>query len=161
MFKPDPTCPICSTPGSVELLRGVQKDYLNSQGQSFRVTGLVSLHCHACGETYLNPEADKLNAPLILDVKRISEGLLPSCEIRRIIDKVKVVTHLPETQIERILGIGDRSLARWKTRAAQSPMADAVLMMLDRDPEAITYIAESRGIELILASKRGRPRKKA
>jgi YgiT-type zinc finger domain-containing protein len=159
MFKPEPECPICSTQDSVEVLTNVSKEYLNSDGKSFRVDGLVSLHCKVCGETYINTQADKLNAPKILDAKRSSEGLLPSTEICRILDKVKEKSHLPESQIERILGIGERSLPRWKTRVAQSAMADAILLMLDRDPDAILYLAECRGIELTPSKGRGRPRR--
>jgi hypothetical protein len=57
--------PNCSTPNSVEVLTDVKKEYRNSNSKPFSVEGLVFFHCTACGEHYINPEADKLNAPKI------------------------------------------------------------------------------------------------
>lgn len=159
MFKPDKECPICEAQDSVEILADETREFKNNEGKPFVVTGLAYLHCRACGEKYVNTEADKLNGPKILDAKRISEGLLPSTEITRILAKVKEKTKLSDRQIEKILDIGDRSIPRWKRDVCQSGMADAVFLLLDHDPDGIQYIAEKRGIDWqSLFRGRGRPR---
>jgi len=152
MLKPDEKCPLCGGLHTVEVITRT-KEFRNKRGEPFQVEDHVSFQCSACGEDYISYGASRLNDPKILDAKRISEGLLPSTEIKRIFSKVKKTCHLPESQIEQILGISDRSIPRWKNHISQSPIVDVVLFFLDRDPEAIRYIAERRGVPMTETAK--------
>lgn len=157
MFKPSERCPFCLSKGTVEVLENDTWEYLDRNQRSFEVSGITCFHCKSCGEKSVNGEMDRLNHPKILDARRISESLLSSEDIKRILGKAKEALPIAESQLEAILGIGPKSFARWKAgKVSQSPAADALLRLIDKDPSNIVYLAQQRGVD-VSARKRGRP----
>ena len=96
----------------------------------FELTGLSFEKCINCGEEYLSPEdiddeEKKLNA--ILENERKKKGLLTAPEIK----EIRKTLGYSQDELDKLLGFGARSFARWETyRADQSKAADLLLRAL-------------------------------
>ncbi len=154
MYKPDKICPICNTEGSVKVVENATWNYpAGPSSPAFSVEGITCMTCQACGEEYVSPEMDKANLPKINEAKRKAMKMLSGAEIEEIVEK----TGLSAKELENVLGLGPHSFTRWKKgQVIQSPMADALLIALKRDPGLVGEMAARRDVP-ITNRKKGRP----
>lgn len=86
--------------------------------------------CLNCGEEYLNPDDCKLQQQKLiqaLEENRKRKGLLTGQEIKAIRESLDI----SQEKLERLLGFGAKSFARWETyKADQSKAADLLLRAL-------------------------------
>ncbi|OGH99909.1 MAG: hypothetical protein A2Y25_05455 [Candidatus Melainabacteria bacterium GWF2_37_15] len=98
----------------------------------FELSGLSYEKCLDCGEEYLSPEDiaienQKLNE--VLQKERMKKGLLTASEIK----EIRKELGYSQDELDKLLGFGARSFARWETyRADQSRAADLLLRALKR-----------------------------
>jgi len=86
--------------------------------------------CFDCGEIYYSPEdlelLDKKRIE-VLEAGRIKKGLLTALEIKEIRENLGY----SQAELERSLGFGNKSFARWETyKLDQSRAADCLLRAL-------------------------------
>ena len=98
----------------------------------FQLSGLSFEKCSDCGEIYFSPDDIKikeqeLNKKLIEERKK--KGLLTAPEIK----EIRKSLGYSQNELDRLLGFGARSFARWETyRTDQSRAADLLLRALKR-----------------------------
>lgn len=104
----------------------------SSKVKRFKLSGLSFEKCDDCGEIYFSTEdietkEQKLNERLVQDRKK--KGLLTAPEIKEIRNNLGY----SQDDLDKLLGFGARSFARWETyRADQSRAADLLLRALKR-----------------------------
>ena len=77
---------------------------------------------------------------------RSHDHLLSGADIRRIREERLRVT---QSLLEKALGLGEKTVVRWETeRVLQPKSTDNLLRLLDRDPDALRFLAEMHGVEL-------------
>lgn len=132
MTKPLERCAVC---GSDKMERLENQNHkvpfkMASKLKWFELSGLSFEKCHSCGEIYYSPDdidlkEQKLNEAL--EENRRKKGLLTAKEIKEIRESLGY----SQDKLDKILGFGARSFARWETyRADQSRAADLLLRAL-------------------------------
>ena len=117
-----------------------------SKLKKFTLSGLSFEKCLDCGEIYFSFEdieikEQKLNEVLINERKK--KGLLTAQEIK----EIRASLGYSQDQLDKLLGFGARSFARWETyRADQSKAADLLLRALKSggNPLLKTIIEEQK-----------------
>lgn len=126
------TCAVC---GSEKIKRLIKQELdvsfkTSSKLKQFKLSGLSFEKCTDCGEIYFSPEdietkEQKLNQKLIKE--RRKKGLLTAPEIK----EIRKSLGYSQEELDKLLGFGARSFARWETyRADQSRAADLLLRAL-------------------------------
>lgn len=93
--------------------------------------------CQSCGEQILPPELDRA----IDDESRRRQGLLTPREIREIRER----TCLSQEDMARLLGIGDKTYARWEAgRSCQNKSSDYLIRLADRNPGLLSVLEARR-----------------
>jgi putative zinc finger/helix-turn-helix YgiT family protein len=113
--------------------------WLELEGMSFE-------KCLDCGEIYYSPEdlelLDKKRTEA-LESGRKKKGLLTAQEIK----EIRATLGYSQDQLDKLLGFGARSFARWETyRADQSKAADLLLRALKSGGDSLlkTIISEQK-----------------
>jgi putative zinc finger/helix-turn-helix YgiT family protein len=95
--------------------------------KKIKLTGVSFDKCLDCGEEYLNAFDCELHDQKLreaLEAERKRKNLLTADEIKEIRESLGY----SQTQLEKLLGFGSKSFARWETyRADQSKAADLLL----------------------------------
>ncbi|HEX2203438.1 MAG TPA: type II toxin-antitoxin system MqsA family antitoxin [Longimicrobium sp.] len=103
------------------------------------------LRCGACGETYFAPGQMREAQRAAADVVRGEEGLLTPSEILEIRKRYG----LSQTDLERLLGTGPKTVTRWERGSVpQNATADTLLRVLRDWPEVVRRLAGERGMAL-------------
>jgi len=104
--------------------------------KNIKLIGMSYDKCQDCGEEYLSPEDCKLQDQKLteaLEQNRRKRGLLTGQEIK----EIRETLDYSQNQLERLLGFGAKSFARWETyRADQSRAADLLLRAIKNGGKA-------------------------
>jgi len=140
------SCPICG--GRVE--SGSAERDLRVGKRTVTLT-IVAPACVECGEYFLSPnelEEIQLRASELI---RKEEGLLFPQQIEGIRKKLR----LSQTQFERLLGVGEKTVVRWERGTVfQNSATDNLLRVLDAVPEALAFLAKRQEVDLGEGSER-------
>jgi HTH-type transcriptional regulator/antitoxin MqsA len=103
------------------------------------------MRCDACGAEFFLPgqmdAAQRLGAAKM----RSAEGLLAPEEIKAF----RETRGITQAQLERLLGVGPKTVVRWERGTVfQNPATDALLRVIRGVPAAGRYLAELRGVDL-------------
>ena len=98
--------------------------------KKLNLTGLSFSKCFKCGEIFFNSVDSKIHDEQLvkaLEENRRKKGLLTANEIKQIREE----NNLTQEQLEKILRVGAKNVARWETyKSDQSKAADLLLRML-------------------------------
>ena len=128
-------CPLCGL-GTVSVVDGpVRVDFRDAS----YVVSLRHEECSSCGEQFFSPaEVDQLQS-LAAGAARHERGLLTPDEIRAL----RRDLGLSQERLERLLGLGPKTVVRWeKGTVFQSVAADRLLRSLRFFPELLELLAE-------------------
>lgn len=126
-----PTCPICGSrsiastgePVTVELRTG-----------SYTVSGFEYERCTACGEEFHPAGQTDAIRSAASKVAREEACLLLPDEIR----ELRMSLGLTQGDLERLLGVGEKTVGRWERGLfVQSKTADTLMRLLQAHPELI------------------------
>jgi len=93
--------------------------------------------CQSCGERILPHELDRA----LDDESRRRQGLLTPREIREIRER----TGLSQEDMARLLGIGDKTYARWESgRSFQNRSSDYLIRLADKNPSLLSVLEARR-----------------
>jgi putative zinc finger/helix-turn-helix YgiT family protein len=106
-------------------------------GEKMAVTGIAHLRCPKCGEGILSLEAARELSLRAHAAYRERFGLLSPNEIR----SIRVKYGLTQSQLAKLLRLGDNTLSRWEAgRIVQSAAMDLLLRLLRDLPENLRYL---------------------
>jgi HTH-type transcriptional regulator/antitoxin MqsA len=128
-------CPVCGR-GTVSVIDGpVRVDFRDAS----YVVLLRHEECSVCGEQFFSPaEVDQLQLLAAGEARR-ERGLLAPDEIRTL----RRDLGLSQERLERLLGLGPKTIVRWeKGTVFQSVAADRLLRSLRFFPELLELLAE-------------------
>jgi HTH-type transcriptional regulator/antitoxin MqsA len=128
-------CPVCGR-GTVSVIDGpVRVDFRDAS----YVVSLRHEECSSCGEQFFSPaEVDQLQL-IAASAARHERGLLTPDEIRAL----RRDLGLSQERLERLLGLGPKTIVRWeKGTVFQSVAADRLLRSLRFYPELVGLLAE-------------------
>lgn len=101
--------------------------------------------CTACGEELYLPGMMDAVMRRASDRIRREDGLLAPEQIRGIRERYG----LTQGEMERLLGVGPKTYVRWERGTVfQNAATDALLRLLDANPENARLLAEWHGVEL-------------
>jgi HTH-type transcriptional regulator/antitoxin MqsA len=103
------------------------------------------MRCDECGEEFFLP--GQMEAAQKLASAQIREclGLLAPDQVKEAREKYG----LSQTTMERLLGVGPKTVVRWERGTVfQNKATDALLRLIRDVPEAAAYLAAERGVEL-------------
>ena len=146
---PEETCALCGTGRAIV----IRETYTFSvRGRSYNLRADECYRCTDCGETYYDGWQGKRHSERVLALRRQSEGLLAPDEIRALRRRYA----LTQKQLEKILGLGTKTVVRWERGTVlQSRAADDVLRLLARCRANMELLARHRGVRL--GNSRERP----
>lgn len=125
------TCPICS---SGELVPENYSDEIFYKNIRARISLFEHSVCTSCETSITDASQSKANKLLIIDFRRIIDGLLPSYEIHRIRKKLK----LSIKDASKIIGGGGVAFSKYETGAINQSLAvDNLLRTLDDNPSLL------------------------
>jgi len=127
----------CVTCGSTDIKRFENQTEkmefkVGNKIKKFLLTGLSYSKCQKCGEGYLNPQDGHIETQKLLEAlaeDRRKRGLLTAEEIKEIRDELGYT----QDQLDKLLGLGKKSFARWETyKVDQSRSADLLLRAIKK-----------------------------
>ena len=127
-------CPICNHK-LIQIDNGtLQSQHKTSNGcKDILVENLSYTKCEFCNEIFFTPEESEkyeIQFERALEKERKSEHLLNAKEIKLIRKKYD----LTQLQLELLLKIGPKNVAKWETyKSNQSPTVDNLLRRMDED----------------------------
>lgn len=131
------TCVRCG--GGIER-RPLQVDIKVASRRAIPVTGLFAA-CASCGEVYFAPGEADAAARTAATIVREREGLLTSDEIIAL----RSTLGLTQVELERVLGVGPKTVVRWERGTVfQSRAVDTLLRVLRAVPAARAFLVDSR-----------------
>lgn len=134
-------CPIC---GGKSMLNKIGEYHFeppqNIPGGRMIIKDTSWEECGECGEKILSAD---LEAKLEKErYKRL--GLLLPEEIR----KIRKRTNLTQSQVAKILGVGEKTYTRWEAgRSLQNKSSDNLIRLMDEDPELFVQLEAERNPE--------------
>jgi len=135
MLKGGGRCPVCG--------EGVLKS--NRIREEFEYKGhrigldVTVYSCSICGEEFYDDEEMKSYQKTIKDFQRSVDGLLTSDDIKQVREKFG----LSQRKLARILGVAERSIAKYELGiVAQSKAMDNLLRALKEFPELLRFLME-------------------
>lgn len=104
----------------------------------------IVFRCDGCGEERQTlAEAGRARHEAAARIQETDRQLAPG-EIRRIREERLGLT---QSELEQILGLGEKTVVRWETgRVLPTKAADSLLRLLDRDPSAVDFLAAHHGM---------------
>ncbi len=111
--------------------------------------------CGQCGEERVTWEQAGAKEAAAAAQYREMEKLLSPERIREIRERMLGVS---QSAFERALGLGEKTAARWESgRVVQNRATDHLFRLLERDPSALSFLAEHMGTSAILPKPVGSP----
>lgn len=111
--------------------------------KTLTVSGINMDICQKCGEGYLNPDDSKnydLRLREALAEHRRKRGLLTGEEIKEIRKKYD----LTQEELERLMGVGAKTVARWETyKSDQNRTADLLMRAIDKEGKKLIKVLDS------------------
>lgn len=131
----------CVSCGSDQFDLVHEDEVISVRGRKYTIPNAERHRCRSCGEEILTGEqAEQLDKQLVA-MRRRSEGLLNPEQIKEIRERLG----LSQLQLSRLLGAGDKTVARWECgMVIQNKMADDLLRLLGRNPANIYVLAKER-----------------
>jgi putative zinc finger/helix-turn-helix YgiT family protein len=109
--------------------------------------------CDQCGEELISEDLAQVTEQEAADRYREAERRLAPEDIRALRDRFGLTQEL----MERTLGLGAKTWVRWETgRIIPNRSMDNLLRLIDRDPTALSFLAELHGVDAPLQFSRGR-----
>lgn len=111
---------------------------IDLRGETVTVPGIDHERCAQCGETILSLDAaDHVQREAVARM-RAARGLLTPDEIRDLRRSLGVA----QAALERLLGVGPKTVVRWeKGTVFQSATADRLMRLLIAKPELVSLLA--------------------
>jgi HTH-type transcriptional regulator/antitoxin MqsA len=101
------------------------------------------MRCAECEEEYYTGTQARDSTARLQALRRAREGLLTPEEIRQI----RYRHRLSQRALEKILGLGPKTVVRWERGTVlQSKAADDVLRLIDRDAANLRLLAKIRQV---------------
>ena len=127
-------CPVCNHKLTKIINGTLQSQHKTSNGcKDILVENLSYTKCDYCNEIFFAPEESKnyeLQLEKALEKERKCENLLTAKEIKLIRKKYD----LTQAQLELLLKIGPKNVAKWETyKSNQSPTIDNLLRRMEED----------------------------
>lgn len=102
-------------------------------------------HCARCGEEFFTHEQSLAASRSRASVLRTHEGLLAPEEIRSVRERYG----LSQVELERMLGLGAKTVVRWERGTVrQSQAADLLLRIVAEDRRRAARLAAGAGVTL-------------
>ena len=99
--------------------------------------------CESCDEVFYTPDQALQAQRAAATQMRAQEGLLAPEEIKQI----RTQWSLSQSILERLLGVGPKTVVRWERGTVfQNSATDQLLRIIRDVPEAFAYLAEQRGL---------------
>jgi HTH-type transcriptional regulator/antitoxin MqsA len=116
-----------------------------SIGSRSAVVEMDRYRCTACGEVFMSPEQADTAQRTLAATLRAEEDLLRPDEIRTIRER----RGFTQTQFERLLGVGAKTVVRWERGTVfQNRTTDALIRLIDAVPAALEFLARRNGVTL-------------
>jgi len=134
MSKPLTQCAICGSNNIKRLENQQDRTPFKTSGKVKWLTleGISFDKCLDCGEIYYNPqdlELLKVKTKETMEENRVKKGLLTAQEIKEIRESLGI----SQVELEKLLGFGAKSFARWETyKADPSRAADLLLRAIKK-----------------------------
>lgn len=113
------------------------------RGKGYRIPRDRFMRCAGCEEEYYTGAQARDSTARLLALRRTREGLLTPEEIRQIRHRHR----LSQRALEKILGLGPKTVVRWERGTVlQSKAADDVLRLIDRDAANLRLLAKIRQV---------------
>ena len=140
------SCPICG--GRISLVTSNREVRIGKRSVSVRAELPT---CSKCGEVYLSPdEADQLQRRAATAIRE-QDNLMSPERIRRLRQKLG----LTQTQLEKLLGTGAKTVVRWERGTVfQNVATDSLLRVLAHCPQAVHFLAQLRGVRVTPFSRK-------
>ncbi|GAV31941.1 MAG: type II toxin-antitoxin system MqsA family antitoxin [Coriobacteriia bacterium] len=107
------------------------------RGELVRVPGIEHAVCASCGEEYLSLDAAELLQKEAVRRVRTTRGLLTPEEIRSLRHSLA----LSQADLEKLLGVGPKTVVRWeKGTVFQSATADRLMRLIAAHPELVAEL---------------------
>jgi len=101
--------------------------------------------CDSCAESFFSPEQALAAQRAAAAVLREQEGLLTPNEILAIRTRLD----LTQAELERVLGVGPKTVVRWERGTVfQNAATDQLLRLIAAVPAAFTFLAERAGLQV-------------
>ncbi len=133
-------CPICRTCQDVVITK--RDETYPVKGENITVQAAVCT-CAVCGEELTSPEHDDETLRKVYYQYRSLHGLLQPEEIKAIREQYQV----SQTAFARILGVGDKTIARYENGSLQDEAINN-LILLARNPENFLTLFEKNKSKL-------------
>jgi HTH-type transcriptional regulator/antitoxin MqsA len=103
------------------------------------------MRCESCGEEFYIADQMQQAQERAGNIIRAEEGLLASRDIRRIRDRYD----LTQAELERLLGVGPKTVVRWERGTVfQNSATDTLLRLVDALPEVAALLGQWRGVHI-------------
>lgn len=113
------------------------------------------MRCGECSETFYLPGQMAAAQRAAADVVRAEEGLLTAREIVAL----RRQYGLTQTDLEKLLGSGPKTVTRWERGTiSQAPVTDALMRVLIESPSAAAVLGRMRGVPVAVAHAGARMR---
>lgn len=134
MLKNGNTCPVCEAGTLHENFGNFSFTYKNER---FLKKNVKEFMCAQCGETFIDRAEEKQLERQAIEFRRKVDGLLTPSEIKA----VRNLFNCTQVEFARLLGIGDKSFARYENGSvAQSKAMDIALRLIRNDPQGAQSI---------------------
>lgn len=108
------------------------------RGQNVQVVGIPHGLCSGCGEAYLGIDEMEQLQKAAVDQERQAHGLLQPDEIRSLRAELG---NISQARLERLLGVGAKTVVRWeKGTVFQSATADRLMRLLRAMPQLVDVL---------------------
>ncbi|MDZ4168887.1 MAG: type II toxin-antitoxin system MqsA family antitoxin [Coriobacteriia bacterium] len=136
-------CPVCGRAAVVRTDAAVE---VETPEHAVTVTGFMHDRCEACGEEFFAAAQLDQMLQTAADTVRLDQQLLTGAEVR----EIRLALGLTQRDLERLLGVGPKSVGRWERGMyAQGKPCDVLLRLLAAHPELVAetgfIAAEGRG----------------
>ena len=142
-------CGLCG--GNAELVR----ESIDVEiGNRTALVEVERFRCSQCEEAFYTPQQMRAAQVAAATELRRQERLLSPSEIRGIREQYD----LSQSQFERLLGAGPKTVVRWERGTVfQNRSTDALLRVIRAVPEAARFLAELNGVECRALKREFRP----
>lgn len=107
--------------------------------------------CDGCGAERLSLEQLDAARERAAEKLREQESIMAPAEIRALREGFE----LSQAELERVLGLGPKTVVRWENGKVMPNQATSqLLLLIQRDPAALIFLAERRGITLQLPGRK-------
>src|SRR5659263_618255 len=131
-------CPECGEIREVEIRE--EKESYPVKNVQTEVMAHVT-YCKHCGEQIWNEELDEENLKLAYREYRIANGLLQPEDIKNIRNKY----NLTQTTFAKILGFGDKTIARYETGSIQDKAQNNLIELANYPDVFALLLKKSKG----------------